>query len=281
MVRRSAQGVRAQIMYRRSIVTFLDILGFRDIVRTTAAREILRHLRVFQNANRMIGEGFPKYTSAAPRVLQFSDSIVRVRPLELGESRVHTLTFLGELGDLARAQLAMIERGVVLRGAVTIGDVFVSRNGVFGPAFVRAYELETGLAKYPRIILDTVFLDALTAFGAADQDDGIRHDKLAMHWLSYGEDGVPWLDYFSWLVSMEWDSDSVLNYFIKHRDLILRNRPELAALDTVSAKYLWLAKYHNQSLLKLSKQHGEALLFDYTPLLIGNAEFPLFAQGAH
>jgi hypothetical protein len=44
--------------------------------------------------------------------------------------------------------------GLLIRGAITIGDIVHDDSIVFGPALNRAYELESQQAIYPRIILD-------------------------------------------------------------------------------------------------------------------------------
>jgi len=44
------------------------------------------------------------------------------------------------------------EKGLLLRGAVTLGKVYESPNVLFGPALVEAHDLEKA-ARYPRIIL--------------------------------------------------------------------------------------------------------------------------------
>lgn len=42
-----------------------------------------------------------------------------------------------------------------MRGAVTVGAIHHDQHIVFGPALNRAYELESKVAFYPRILIDT------------------------------------------------------------------------------------------------------------------------------
>ena len=66
-----------------------------------------------------------------------------------------------EESDLFRflLQLQNISRiysfhGFLIRGGVTIGQISHSENTCFGPALVRAYQLESQFAFYPRVVLD-------------------------------------------------------------------------------------------------------------------------------
>jgi hypothetical protein len=54
------------------------------------------------------------------------------------------------LGRLAAAALKI---GFLIRGGVTIGNLYHAQGIVFGPAMVEAYELESRTAVYPRIVV--------------------------------------------------------------------------------------------------------------------------------
>lgn len=262
-------------MYRHSIVTFIDILGFKEIVKSRSAESIGKVLEVLRRVNKH--EDFLGDDDFDPRVLQFSDSIVRVRPLSINGQSAHPNTFIGELGDLAWAQLLMLKYGVCVRGAITVGEVFVSPAGAFGPAFVRAYELEASLAKHPRIVIAPEFIAALRDASASDEEKRVVSvEQVGMNWISYGEDDVPWLDYFAWLISTEWDPENALeHHFENHREFIVGNASHRTSLDALASKYLWLARYHNSTLTKLAKAYRGGLPFDHCKLLIHPADLPL------
>jgi hypothetical protein len=67
-------------MYREAIITFVDILGFKRIIQKSSAEEvqnILRKMGYFSGVDYLEdGEG------SLPKVIQFSDSIIRIRPLD-------------------------------------------------------------------------------------------------------------------------------------------------------------------------------------------------------
>jgi hypothetical protein len=81
------------------------------------------------------------------RITTFSDNAVISEPVE--GPNFHLLLF-----RLGYMQVIASWSGLLIRGAVTIGDIVHDDSIVFGPALNRAYELESQQAIYPRIILD-------------------------------------------------------------------------------------------------------------------------------
>jgi hypothetical protein len=74
---------------------------------------------------------------------------------------------------MAIFQMACALQGFLLRGGITIGDIVHDDEVVFGPGLNRAYELESQVARMPRIILDP---DLISEFGdltdIAIEEDG-------------------------------------------------------------------------------------------------------------
>jgi hypothetical protein len=99
--------------------------------------------RVF---SRLVDTLNPKTTGAA--LTSFSDSVVVSMPVE-------AKGLLSFLEALAKIQLGLAVEGFFLRGGVTIGALCHDNELIFGPALNRAYCLESGLAIYPRILLDS------------------------------------------------------------------------------------------------------------------------------
>jgi hypothetical protein len=58
------------------------------------------------------------------------------------------------LDAIATIQLHATARGFLMRGGIAVGDLIHDDDMVFGPALNRALELESKIAKYPRIIVD-------------------------------------------------------------------------------------------------------------------------------
>src|ERR1019366_8200325 len=143
--------------YRRSIFTFLDFLGFGELVKEEKSANvidgILGTLR-YETTPAAFAEKHLEISS-----LSFSDSTVRAVPIESGSKPTPLANGIlyYELMTLILAQSYLSCRhGRFLRGALTIGDIYLRGATVFGPALVHAYKLESECAVYPRIIIDPI-----------------------------------------------------------------------------------------------------------------------------
>ncbi|MEA2859895.1 MAG: hypothetical protein QOC72_1934 [Methylobacteriaceae bacterium] len=145
--------------YESCIVSFIDVLGFRDLLATRHAhdiRDILLQLRKFTAPDEVANTLRMKDARLFSRAFtdSVSDAVVRVRVFD---TQYSDGAFFHELLNLLHAQLQCVGSGVVIRAGLTIGDAHVGRNGkgpVFGPAIVRAYEIESLEAVHPRIVVD-------------------------------------------------------------------------------------------------------------------------------
>jgi len=163
---------RSSAVYERRVVAFYDVLGWRSKI--AEAGEDLEKLKVLQQIVLMHSRviRIPKSTFPS-EVSTFSDNVViSVRASE------YTPLFMQQLAILQACSTML---GFLIRGGVTIGNLIHNDEVVFGPALNRAYELESKVAKYPRIVLDP---DALTEL------------QLTPHLMGY-ENGVSFLDPFT------------------------------------------------------------------------------------
>lgn len=236
--------------YEPCIVSFIDVLGFRDLLATRHAydiRDIMLKLRQFT---------VPESTSQRRRMKDarlysqtfadsVSDAVVRVRVFE---TQYRDGAFFHELLDLLHAQIQCISNGVVIRAGVAIGNAHVGLDGkgpVFGPAMVRAYEIESEKAVYPRIVIEessyeTFLSDTrLHSEGHTAEMEIGYVDKL----LRIDADGTRFIDY---LAGSETEFDcpeSYLDFLHNHAEML---REKLAITEKkVRAKFEWLAAYHN------------------------------------
>ncbi|WP_150636788.1 hypothetical protein [Pseudomonas fluorescens] len=132
--------------YRRAVVTFLDILGFASLVKRGDADKVEHVLSAVRKY--AIPEGHDQMDNEVPTIcsVAFSDSIVRVRFLDGDNLRYPIGHVLSEINDLGLIQGELISENIILRGALTIGEIYLNQGIIFGPAMVTAYELESKLA---------------------------------------------------------------------------------------------------------------------------------------
>lgn len=154
-------------IYEDRYCLFLDILGFQSLVDGSAnfkkGDSEAKSLQSLVSALEQIKEGVNyrdavevsgKMKRTSRKVSQFSDSVVvsykRDEPYSAGITSI--------IMDVHRLQLEMTSRGILLRGAITVGPLYHDDSFVLGPALNEAVTLEK-LAAYPRVILDAEILD--------------------------------------------------------------------------------------------------------------------------
>lgn len=183
-------------MYTQAVIAFIDILGFKHLISTGTFEEVSRKIKAVRRLSgvddQADGESFE------PKVIQFSDSIIRVRPVECQanmESRYGLMFY--EMLDLVHMQGELINHGICVRGGVSIGDVHVDDQTLFGPGFVKAYELESVYANFPRIVVDPALIQQLQK----DQRLFSTHNTLADEFeyiaknIRRESDGIYFIDY--------------------------------------------------------------------------------------
>lgn len=170
-------------VYEDRLVAFVDLLGFSNKVANSGRGEDLSEIfgvindYSSENWLRSLFSGFSRgdkqplqgkdYIQLHDRypilVTQFSDSFVFSARLA-DEHACRYFPFL--LGGLIEKSL---EYGFLVRGGVAAGQLIHHSNGpLFGPAFLKAYELESKMAVYGRIIFDTSALEHVKPYVSSE-----------------------------------------------------------------------------------------------------------------
>ena len=252
----------AAVEYTSSLVTFFDILGFRNRVMTHPAAEMHEILHVLQESANV-----DRSQPTDPRMVAFSDNIVRAVPIPDAET-LPANTLLGELIDVLYAQLTLALMGVFVRGGMSVGGLYVDEAKIFGPGLVRSYDLETNFATYPRVVLDP---DLIGRVAASDVAEGTRIsvDQLTVR----GDDGVFFGDYLN-LLAVAFEPDEMHAKIVEHKAAIISNVESLPAGSFSRAKlmFTWLARYHNAFCGRVGHD-GEGVLY-FEDLGLSDWPFP-------
>ncbi len=265
-------------MYREAVITFIDILGFKELIASDNYDNVEKKLKVVHRLsgvneqNENDGEGFES------RVIQFSDSIIRIRPLDSTANKKFRYGLMfHEMLDLVHLQGELINNDVCIRGGVSIGLVHFDNETLFGPGFIRAYEMESAYANYPRIALDPNLIEQLQK----DQRLASGHNLLADEFdhiqknIRKGSDGIYFINYLRSFLGEIDDAENVPAFLAHHKEIILRNASAFQGLNPVSAKYLWMATYHNEVIADLPNPFFESHGLKRGQLEISSKEMPI------
>lgn len=167
------------------IVAYLDLLGVTNRINSKEQQKLemnkLHNLYTFSmNTTKEIQIEENKDI----KFKIFSDNIIIAKKLSSEkEQRVRDIRSLlmctGHFQELAASDSV----GWMLRGGITIGELFIDDVMVWGEALVKAYYLEDKVANYPRVIIDDNVLKEVE--GCEQLADYIRRDFDDLHFLNY------------------------------------------------------------------------------------------------
>lgn len=256
-------------MYEDRLVVFLDILGFKNIVQRSINNEnlvgLIKSVAEFNiklqfatfASNKGINNEFPY----GIQVTVFSDSIVISCPVLSGGIGYFLLC-------VASHCLAINRLGFFVRGGITYGKLYHNGNVCFGPAMNRAYELESHLAIYPRVLIDA------STFGylVSNISEELLHEEFSVL-FNYGiEDSIHYwlqLDYLS--SSSLYQDDSIIQFEDMEtiREHIISAISDNTGNDRVEVKYCWFMDYFNKSVQRsklLSEEQKNTLFINRSDL---------------
>jgi hypothetical protein len=233
---------KRNLKYEVHLVTYLDILGFRDLIAESSPNFISRAIRLVLEATE------PDTTSKKnfkENYVNFSDLIVHTVPIysKMNEKHRAGLVF-DRVCSLFHAQSKLIQEGLLIRGALTMGGMERSYGALFGPGLILAYDLERQQAKFPRIILDPVLLRELETNPVLRRHKYQEEMAYLSSFLTKDDDGFTFIDYLKGMQT-ELDTNEFLEFLERHKVLVEKGLAEFSDTNSVLEKYEWLKKYHN------------------------------------
>ncbi len=268
----AAEICLATLFYEKCFIAFLDILGFGTKV--VESQDRIGKLSILINSIKICG-GFPSGAKEATnghgslrtidiRSRFFSDTIVFY--LHENDEDIAQLFFI-----IRYLQDRLWEKGICLRGAITIGGMYwpdKKENITLGPGLIEAYKLESEVAIYPRIIVSEELYKYIQDNNAkADPfGGGLRYEKpdaKLKDYVKQDDDGIYFLDLLNSEIlrtndeklesnddkfSINWNFLSESNYddiLAKVDEIVTEN---ISSEDKkIRQKYNWLKSYLNKT----------------------------------
>jgi len=199
----SNDSIRENPRFKEYFLVYMDLLGSKDrILNYTDPDDWNTDLgylhSVYQLYKKAIEYKNEIYERYRPRGLQtkiFSDNIVIAAEVpDTEEEMKNTLIFLSYVASRFQTYALYLD-GWLVRGCLTCGKLYLHENPSFiwGEGLVRAYNIETHVAIYPRVVIDNRIVGA-TGKTLRDllNDDGVISKNIIC-----GEDDVCYLNYFN------------------------------------------------------------------------------------
>lgn len=241
--------------YEERYVAFIDVLGFKELIERSETDEAVlqRLVHVLNDVTRMAElqkplreqKEQPEYWAGMFRISTFSDSVlISTHRDSLGLMLITLVVGL--------MSVKLLGKGVLTRGAISHGKLIHTEKVVLGRGLIKAYQLESTTAIYPRILVDDSIVndpsikDSMKARFREDFD-GLWH-------LNIFEDPLLMLGLFSEVHPKGGKGNDYLREARDEIEYSIKNAKSLS----VKAKVTWLAKYYNE--------HAQALRLPMIPL---------------
>lgn len=267
------EGELPKLEMGKYIVAYLDMLGTVERMTNDSGDESLNaiynlyletfsHQKAFEDTRNKIPAAYRNPVMKAfmkdlvgdpeidaPKIKIMSDNILfAVKASANKEDNMQCLqricTFVSHFQTFA-----LLNYGWLLRGGVTIGDLYIDDVFAWGPAIVRSISLEEKIAKNPRVIVDTPVSELHSEF-IRDSCTNlfpipilIRQDDDDAYFVSYQDiitDGA------------QCSSGEIQTITLKYQQALITLLREYRDNASVRKKVEWAIKYHNQ----ISEERG-------------------------
>jgi hypothetical protein len=227
---------------RPSVAAFLDILGYRDYIGKAfhegkGQKELVRLRTALDVAYQylkdpLFGQNFDG--KMAFQVRSFTDNLIIGYPIPERVGALHIL--LAVVGYIGYLQAELARQGYFARGAISVGELYVDDDIVFGPAMMEAYRAEQTVAVYPRVIL----CDSAEVPYRENGPDQAAPELLV------DSDRRVFIDYLDSTVMIAYPDDRPFTEFLEgHKTAVIAKLEEFRRNPYIRAKYEWAAIYHN------------------------------------
>jgi hypothetical protein len=204
--------------YEERYVAFIDILGFKELIASSAREESsispsmifnaldIRHQSIENNFSDLLGTERSCDSTVDFKVHSFSDCVVAScsrSPLGLGL----LLFFCWQISS------DWLSKGFLSRGGLTRGKLIHNTNEggaalIFGPAFNQAYKLESEIADLPRLIFSREVREDHLAIKQDPAPENIRLKAVSIALVEQFADGPTGIDIFAHLRSGGFDAST-------------------------------------------------------------------------
>ena len=163
--------------YEERILGYIDVLGWSSLInQSTTDQAIITELLEALDLTRRDLENQPHLHLV--QVTHFSDHVCISCPATMKHAIAAISIVLGSM------TLKLLEKGFPVRGALVAGPLIHSGTRILGPALIEAHEIESRVAKYPRIVLS----DRAVGYALLCRDDRL---------FPQDADGLTFLDVFA------------------------------------------------------------------------------------
>lgn len=233
-----------KLTYKRYAIAYIDILGTKKAIESLNPKDLIQRFNnVFLIEKAIIENDLFNEKHKSVKVKIFSDNICIAVEIKDSEKEHKKLAWLASYCRDFQRHVLKNYGNFLIRGGITLGDLYIDDTFVLGPGLIDAYKLESQKAKFPRIIVDERYAEKAMLYlkGACSRINEGK-GKCA---IIEDDDGVCFLDYLepnpdgidkSIYMTYEWirQDEEILNIILS------------SATGCPKDKSDWLKKYHQR-----------------------------------
>lgn len=267
-------------MLERRFCLYMDMLGTKQIIDSGAYDHLIEIVQSFSSNSRPFGIDYKELfnqpdaryevSNMSPTISNFSDHIAASYPSTYSKPPFNSVERSSEVFIRSLVMVAVqvhqlaFQRGVLVRGALTEGELFHDGSSIIGSALNEADELERNVAKFPRVVISENVMNLLSEYN-------FNYTNI----LSKDFDDKYYIKYFDFLF-FGVPANQLISCFINIRKTIEKNLHDSDIIGNRNRflKWRWLAQKFNEHLSiyqagkieKLKEEFSKICEFNIPPI---------------
>ncbi len=213
--------------YKKYVIGYIDLLGIHEILKIDTGDALISLNKLYNRLIRYTNQPDNFFKLNNIQIKIFSDNIVIASEID-GNNLNKSFQQVSRLSKILQEE-ALLRYGWLLRGGICIGDLYIDDVFNIGSGLITAYQLESSLANYPRIIIDKQLINTI---------------NVDMFKMPYGleeiyqdHDGEYYINYLSSL-----NKDSIYNS-CSHLRQYFGDKVNTELNKKIKQKYNWQLRY--------------------------------------
>ncbi len=217
------------------IVAFIDILGATNAIlkQTDESLEVIHKIYEFAMT---AFPGYRRFGFAEPKIKIFSDNIVIAMPCDSICQKINVFYLVATMSAVLQA--SFLGYGWLTRGGIAAGEFFMDDVMAWGPALVHAYELESHVAYFPRVVVDPTLAKELSLENILQSSEEDKSSKCNEIFYK-GRDGLICLE----ILLNVWENSARSIFKLFDEGLLEKRLAENHGNTKVCQKWRWMAHY--------------------------------------
>lgn len=221
------------------LIAYIDFLGTKEKIKNDKDFTYLKFLKELYS---ILIEHIKKTNKNNEflnkiKVKIFSDNILLA--ISTSSSNMQINYAIGELIKIiAIIQLEALNQNILIRGGITIDELYINDNLVYGAGLLKVLTLEEEVAHFPRVIIDNKVCQKYKTYFQANYN------------TAYDTDNLVYIDFYE---TCKLKRDII--YGIKL--VLLRLLKQYADNPKILSKINWIVNYHNNYVKKYIEQQSD------------------------